>query len=122
LLTADYYTGTYNTGTNVPAKDFGYAYDTIGDRTSYTPGTQSPATTYTSNSQDEYTATAYPTESFGYDYDGNLTTDDASGTANDWTYTWDAENRLVEARAGPRARVQNVAAFPIHFEEDDERP
>jgi YD repeat-containing protein len=38
------------------------------------------------------------TETLAYDYDGNLTTTDASGTYNDWTYTWDAENRLSEAR------------------------
>jgi YD repeat-containing protein len=108
LQTSDYYTGTYPSGTNVPAKDFIYAYDPIGNRTEYTPG-QSPATTYTTNERNQYTATANPTESFGYDFDGNLKTIDAAGTANDWTYTWDAENRLVEAvKTTPSYGAQKV--------------
>jgi len=49
--------------------------------------------TYTRNNVNQYTDTAYPTESFTYDDDGNLTAD---GT---YTYVWDAENRLTEVRA-----------------------
>jgi RHS repeat-associated protein len=93
-----YYTGTpEGEHEEVPANDFAYDYDPIGNRTDYTAG-QSATTTYTTNNRNQYTATANPTESFGYDNDGNLWTTDASGTSNDWTYTWDAENRLSEAR------------------------
>ncbi len=51
-----------------------YEYDPIGNRESYTldGGT---ATTYTRNNVNQYTETADPSESFGYDEDGNLTED-----------------------------------------------
>ncbi len=41
--------------------------------------------------------TAHRTEMLWYDYEGNLTATDPPGTTNDWTYTWDGENRLVAA-------------------------
>ena len=75
--------------------DFTYTYDPAGNRTESSAGIL-PATTYTPNALNQCTATASPTESFTYDDDGNLVQDST------WTYTWDAENRLVcaESSAG----------------------
>jgi RHS repeat-associated protein len=55
--------------------DFDYAYDNIGNRTSSNVDNASTATTYTRNAVNQYTSTANPAESFGYDADGNLTSD-----------------------------------------------
>jgi RHS repeat-associated protein len=97
LTTSDYYTG----GNNVPAKDFIYAYDAIGNRTAYRLGPeQNPTTTYCPNGLNQYdtldddSSTCPPQgqadETLDYDEDGNLTQD---GT---FKYTWDAENRLIQ--------------------------
>ena len=40
----------------------------------------------------QYTAIAPDTPALAYDPDGNMTRN------GDWTYIWDAENRLIEAR------------------------
>jgi RHS repeat-associated protein len=115
LLTSDYYTGSYP-GTNVPAKDFIYAYDPIGNRTSYTPGTQSPGTTYIRNGLNQYEETSDPTEVFSYDDDGNLTAADASGTTNDWTYEWDGENRLIAAyKTSPSSGSDKKVVFEYDY-------
>ena len=73
-------------GTNL----YGYAYDTIGNRLW---SAENVATnTYTANSLNQYTtilrASAPPREPI-YDTDGNLTNDGV------FTYTYDAENRLI---------------------------
>ena len=68
--------------------DWDYVYDPIGNRDTFTldGGT---ATTYADNSVNQYTATTGgQSASFGYDFDGNLTSDDA------FAYVWDGENRL----------------------------
>ena len=77
-------------GTNL----YGYAYDTIGNRTlSYANVTTN---TYTANNLNQYTqvgrdAPIAPPVAFSYDADGNMTNDGR------FTYTFDAENRLVSA-------------------------
>jgi len=69
-----------------------YAYDPMGNRkTSSVWGGEPVAedvTTYTANNVNQYTATANPSESFTYDFDGNLTSD------GERSYAWDDENRL----------------------------
>ena len=76
-------------GTNT----YSYAYDPIGNRTSASEN--GTTTTYAANSLNQYTAlnpaSTNPTP-FTYDPDGNMTSD---GT---WSYTWDAENRLIEVQ------------------------
>jgi RHS repeat-associated protein len=52
------------------------------------------------------------TESFGYDLDGNLTTDGR------WQYTWDGENRLVQMIANPNIAVPAGAKLKLVFEYD----
>ena len=98
LLTATYYTGTYPNGSHQTAKDHTYAYDPIGNRTSYRLGPeQDPTTTYCANGLNQYDTldddssacpVQSPDETLDYDDDGNLTAD---GT---YSYEWDAENRL----------------------------
>ena len=83
-------------GTDFTLKgDFDYAYDPIGNRqtgTTYADtGTTQYSTSYTSNNVNQYTVTSDPTESFSYDFDGNLSQDDG------FDYTWDGENRLKTA-------------------------
>ncbi len=79
---------TSATATNRSQYDFAYSYDGIGNRQEHTVAGGTP-TAYTSNELNQYEVTVDPTEAFIYDDDGNLVTDGS------WTYTWDAENRLV---------------------------
>jgi RHS repeat-associated protein len=72
------------------ANSFGYAYDPIGNRISATKN-QEPEN-YFANSLNQYTqivdgVTNLPT----YDLDGNML------TYSGWTFTWNGENRLVQA-------------------------
>ncbi len=69
--------------------DFIFAYDNIGNRATYRLDDEENPTAYTRNPLNQYTDTSYPTESFSYDRDGNMTAD---GT---YAYTWDGENRLI---------------------------
>lgn len=86
--------GTAGSGTADTTLDRDYDYDPIGNRTDYTEGTASPLY-YCTNNLNQYDATgsaagcSSPTESFGYDLDGNLKQD---GT---YDFEWDAENRLT---------------------------
>ena len=43
---------------------------------------------------------------FAYDANGNMTTRTQDGVT--WTYTFDAENRLVEVTDGNGARIRRV--------------
>ena len=77
-----------------------YAYDPIGNRSSYTAGTDDPLY-YCANELNQYASTdAEPgcpspvTESFSYDDDGNLTEVGGTGVSP-VGYTWNAENRLT---------------------------
>ena len=74
------------------------AYDPIGNRTEYTEGTANPLYycanalnqyTYTDDESDTCPSPPTPTESFSHDADGNLSEDGS------FTYTCDAENRLI---------------------------
>ncbi len=70
-----------------------YTYDPIGNRLSSTEN--GTTTTYAANFLNQYTAlnpTSPAPTPFTYDDDGNMTSD---GT---WSYTWDAENRLIEVQ------------------------
>jgi len=65
----------------------GYNFDNIGNRNTSTYMGQSK--NYTSNNLNQYTMV--DTQSPTYDNDGNMLTN------GDWAYTWNAENRLIEA-------------------------
>lgn len=80
-------------GSSIPAQDFDYDYDKIGNRVDSTDGTASTRV-YTTNNLNQYTAITNPSDSPTHDDDGNLTFD---GT---WTLTWNGENRLIEATDG----------------------
>lgn len=79
-----------------PDFDRQWRYDPIGNRTSYEEG-QADAVNYCTDALNRYQTIAEladcppttPLETFGYDADGNLTSDER------FTYTWDAENRLT---------------------------
>ena len=70
-------------------RDQSNTYDPVRNR--LPGGPTSSVTTYAPNALNQCTATTSPTEPFTYDDDGNLVQDST------WTYTWDAENRLVRA-------------------------
>ena len=78
--------------------DYTYAYDPIGNRTSYvTKETGTPVTTgYTANRLNQYTAITNRTDP-AYDDDGNMTILPAA--AGDWTLAWNGENRLASAES-----------------------
>jgi len=69
---------------------FAYAFDPIGNRTQSSGGIL-PATTYTTNELNEYTAISGVSAAPDHDEDGNLT------EQGNWIYKWNAENRLIEA-------------------------
>ena len=74
---------------NMQLAGMSWLYDQIGNRTSATEN--NVTTSYTSNLVNQYTqiASQLPT----YDADGNML------TCNDWTYTWNGENRLISAES-----------------------
>jgi RHS repeat-associated protein len=76
--------------------NFGFSYDAIGNRATYsTDETGSTVTSsYTSNNLNQYTAVTNPTLAPTYDDDGDMLTN------GNWTYTWNAENRMVSAVNG----------------------
>ena len=82
-------------------REHGYEYDPIGNRQwSMLDGVTN---SYTANELNQYVeiangATIEPT----YDDDGNML------THGDWSYTWDGENRLVEASSNGTTVVQNT--------------
>jgi hypothetical protein len=80
LTATDYYSGTYGSGTHVPASDHDYTYDTIGNRSLYTvaQNTQTELNTnYTANQLNQYTRTVAQANIPAvtrrtYDADGNM--------------------------------------------------
>ncbi|WP_172623228.1 RHS repeat protein [Flavisolibacter ginsenosidimutans] len=74
-----------------PARAVNYLWDPAGNRTTVTDN--SVPTNYLTNILNQYTAVgANPAT---YDANGNL------ATYNFWTYTYDAQNRLIRAEQGP---------------------
>jgi RHS repeat-associated protein len=79
-------------GTNaVTTRTVSYDYDPVGNRTNVTDN--SVSTSYAANNLNQYTQLAVSNQlsALSYDLNGNLT-----GHA-DWTYTYDAQNRLISA-------------------------
>jgi RHS repeat-associated protein len=104
--------GTHYNASNVAitGQNFGYAFDGIGNRTTTSIDTTTNAT-YTSNTQNQYTAIATgSTVNPAYDTDGNLTDD---GTK---LYEWDAENRLVAVK-----RKSDSASIATYTYDDQSR-
>lgn len=80
---------------NVTQNTMRYGFDSIGNRTSSYENPTSK--TYSANSLNQYTGinvVGSSSISPQYDDDGNMT------GYGSWTYTWDAENRLVKAVNG----------------------
>ncbi len=83
-----------DSGASQATLDREYEYDPIGNRLEYTEGTSSTLY-YCTNELNQYEETGddaqctTSAETFEYDLDGNLTLD------GDFTYEWDAENRLI---------------------------
>ena len=71
-----------------------YSYDDIGNRAG-TNTDLNGSQDYTANLLDQYTDIGTPAVQPSYDDDGNMT-DDGTG----WTFTWNGENRLIEATDG----------------------
>jgi RHS repeat-associated protein len=76
--------------------DFGFDYDTIGNRKTYdtTESGSNVQSVYSANNLNQYTAITNPSQSPTYNDDGCMLTN------GDWTYTWNAENRMVSAVSG----------------------
>jgi len=76
--------------------DFGFDYDSLGNRETYTTNESGSAVTsdYTTNNLNQYTAVTNPTKTPTYNDDGCMLTN------GNWTYTWNAENRMVSAVDG----------------------
>ena len=90
LIKAQYATlaGTPNRKA-ILARNVGYTYDAVGNRTAVTDTARLTPAAYTTNSLNQYTAV--DGGAVGYDANGNLT------TRTGWTYVYDAQNRLVQA-------------------------
>ncbi|MGI6494689.1 MAG: RHS repeat-associated core domain-containing protein [Kiritimatiellia bacterium] len=98
----------YNARSEVTAADIGahtnrYAFDNIGN--ALWASLNAVTNIYTANELNQYTnilrASAPPRE-LSYDLDGNLLTDGV------WSYTWDAENRLIAAYSNGLCVVSNA--------------
>ncbi len=77
-------------GTALAGMQYGYEYDGIGNRESAEEGSSANAVSYSSNQLNQYTA--INTALLTYDADGNLLT-----TGDGWSYTYNGENRLIQA-------------------------
>jgi RHS repeat-associated protein len=99
LTASNRYAGadTGNTSSPITARDRAYAYDGIGNRTSFTQAGGAPLT-YTSNKLNQYTATSDSNDSFSYDDDGNMTLVYQPSAGKLMNYFYDGENRLTEVR------------------------
>ena len=96
-------------GTALAGMQYGYVYDGIGNRESAEEGSSANAVSYSSNQLNQYTAinTALPT----YDADGNLLT-----TGNGWSYTYNGENRLIQAENSDTKLVLSYDYMGRRFE------
>ena len=92
------------TAASILSNAYTYAYDFIGSHTAST--VNSVETTYTANNLNQYSEISVPSvpsvENLSYDLDGNLL------TRGVWSYTWDAENRLVAAFSNSVCVVSNA--------------
>ncbi len=77
-----------------------YDYDPVGNRQQVTDNGQ--ITGYTANHLNQYTVVDGSTPS--YDANGNLS-NTVAGVLGDWSYTYDAQNRLISAVGGPSSVV-----------------
>jgi RHS repeat-associated protein len=86
-------TGANRTGGS--PQSFGYAYDPAGNRTNETIG-GSGAPVMVNNLNELVSRTGSNARSFAYDADGNLLSNNgASRSSTNYTFQWDAENRLI---------------------------
>ncbi|MCK4983838.1 MAG: RHS repeat-associated core domain-containing protein, partial [Victivallaceae bacterium] len=78
--------------------NFAFAFDTIGNRSSYTTYETGSSVTsaYTLNNLNQYTAITNPSQSPTYDNDGNMTQCSLGVSPETWNFTHNAENRLIE--------------------------
>ena len=102
FATADSITIDYNdrsevtsaVSNNIAAYNYGFTFDNIGNRSSYT--VSGTASTYTANNLNQYTAiTQGTTVNPTYDNDGGMLTLPQI-TGGVWNNTWNCENRLIE--------------------------
>ncbi|MEN6307983.1 MAG: LamG-like jellyroll fold domain-containing protein [Anaerohalosphaeraceae bacterium] len=80
------------------------AYDSVFNRTTYTPASGS-ATSYTINNYcavNQYTT--IDSTDITYDYNGNLTYGGQYVGAGSYTYVYDAQNRLIEVKDGSTSK------------------
>jgi RHS repeat-associated protein len=81
---------------STPMRNVSYQYDPVGNRQQVTE--DGNTTGYTANDLNQYTVV--DGSSLTYDTKGNLWTT-VGGLLGSWTYTYDAQNRLVSASGGP---------------------
>jgi RHS repeat-associated protein len=82
---------------NLATYNYGFNFDPIGNRITSTSTETGASVTrsYTANQLNQYTAIDNPTATPTYDDDGNTTNCELS--TGSWSFTWDAENRLISA-------------------------
>ena len=80
---------------NLGSNQYSYSYDLIGNRTAFTLNDY--ITQYASNPVNQYASIQSEKDVLTptYDVDGNMIS-----SANGWSYTWDAENRMISASRG----------------------
>jgi RHS repeat-associated protein len=92
------------TNATLGAINYAYAYDHIGNHT--TSSVDSATTTYEANNLNQYTQISVlsvpSVDNPTYDLDGNMLTNGV------WSYSWDAENRLVAAYSNNVCVVSNA--------------
>ena len=109
FATADTITYAYNDRSELTSADattdanynFIFDYDNIGNRKSYTSSESgNPVQSlYTANNLNQYTAITNPTQSLTYDTDGNMTQCSLGVSPESWSFTYNAENRLIVAES-----------------------
>jgi hypothetical protein len=120
LESADRRAGTTpDSGSFLSPGDYDWTYDNIGNRLTYRLDSD-PATGYTANDVNQYTATADPAEVFCYDDDGNMIRDGKAnstcpGTDGVHKFTWDAENRLTLVEPVTPAANDKKVAFAYDY-------
>ena len=90
------------TGVTIDTNDYAYIYDNIGN--SLYTSLNSVTNAYTVNALNQYTDISYPVNPVNpvYDLDGNMLTNGV------WSFTYDAENRMISAYSNDSLLVSNT--------------
>jgi RHS repeat-associated protein len=90
------------TGATIDTNDYAYIYDNIGN--SLFTSINAVTNAYTVNALNQYTDISYPVNPVNpvYDLDGNMLTNGV------WSFTYDAENRMIDAYSNDTLLASNT--------------